>query len=302
MSGPIMAAREWLLLIFLSLIWGGSFFFAEVALRDLGPFTIVCVRVSIAGLALWIYVYLTGYRMPGDIKTWSAFFIMGGINNMIPFSLIVWGQTQIDSGLASILNATTPFLTVGLAHLLTTDEKMSANKIAGVLSGLVGVAVLIGPDALKGLDGQAWGKIAILGAAICYSFAGIFGKRLSKYPTSVAAAGMLTGSSAMMVPIMFVFENPLSATPGPATWGSVIALALLCTSLAYLIYFHILAKAGATNLLLVTFLVPVSAVMLGVLVLGERLDLHALIGMGLIFAGLAAVDGRLLRMILPTAK
>jgi drug/metabolite transporter (DMT)-like permease len=296
MSGPTMASREWVLLIILSILWGGSFFFAEVALRDLGPLTIVCGRVSFAAIALLGYVYLSGNRMPGDLKTWVSFFIMGGLNNLIPFSLIVWGQSQIDSGLASIINATTPLFTVALAHVLTTDEKLSTNKAIGILFGIIGVTVLIGPDALKGLDGQAWGKIAIVGAAISYSFAGIFGKRLSTMPTSVAAAGMLTGSSVMMLPLMFVFETPLLTTPDMATWGSVLAIALLSTSVAYLIYFHILAKAGATNLLLVTFLVPVSAVMLGILVLGESLSSRTLAGMALIFAGLAAVDGRLFRL------
>ncbi len=292
-----MAAREWVLLIILSILWGGSFFFAEVALRDLGPFTIVCGRVFFAAMALLAFVYATGKKMPGEIKTWVAFFIMGGMNNLVPFSLIVWGQSHIDSGLASILNATTPLFTVALAHLLTSDEKLSINKAIGILFGIVGVAVLIGPDALGSLNGQSWGKIAILGAAISYSFAGIYGKRLSALPTSVAAAGMLTGSSVMMMPLMLIFENPMGASPDAATLASVLGIALLSTSVAYLIYFHILAKAGATNLLLVTFLVPVSALVLGIFILGEVLSVHAVIGMVLIFAGLAAVDGRVFRSI-----
>jgi len=297
MSGPTMATREWVLLIVLSILWGGSFFFAEVALRDLGPLSIVCGRVSLAALALLAFVYLSGKQMPWDWISWRQFFVMGGLNNIIPFSLIVWGQSHIDSGLASVLNATTPLFTVALAHMLTTDEKISLNKGLGIVFGIIGVAVLIGPDALDNLDGQAWGKIAILGAAISYSFAGIYGRRLSRHPTSVAAAGMLVGSGLMMVPLALIFENPLQASPDMATWGSVLAIALLSTSVAYLIYFHILAKAGATNLLLVTFLVPVSALLLGVFILGERLSSNAIIGMMLIFAGLAAVDGRLLRLL-----
>lgn len=294
MSGPTMASREWVLLIILSIIWGGSFFFAEIALRDLGPLTIVFGRVSIAAVALIAFVYVTGKCMPADPKSWREFFVMGGLNNMIPFSLIVWGQSHIDSGLASVLNATTPLFTVALAHILTTDEKLSVNKGFGILFGIIGVTVLIGPDALDSLDGQAWGKIAILGAAISYSFAGIYGRRLSRHPTSVAATGMLVASSVMMLPLMLIFERPLDASPDLASWASIVAIALLCTSAAYLIYFHILAKAGATNLLLVTFLVPVSALGLGIMILGERLNSHAIIGMMLIFTGLAAVDGRAL--------
>ncbi|MBC8268081.1 MAG: DMT family transporter [Rhodospirillaceae bacterium] len=291
-----MAAREWFLLIVLSLIWGGPFFFAEIALRDLGPLSIVGGRVTLAALALLVYVYMSGKRMPSDVGSWGQFFVMGGLNNMIPFSLIVWGQSYIDSGLASVLNATTPLFTVALAHLLTADEKLNINKAVGILFGIIGVSVLIGPDALDNMDGQAWGKIAILGAAICYSFAGIFGRRLSRHPPSVAATGMLMASSVIMLPVALIVESPLEANPDMATWGSLLTMALLSTSVAYLIYFHILAKAGATNLLLVTFLVPVSALLLGILILGERLTGNAIIGMILIFSGLACVDGRVFRL------
>ena len=292
-----MTVRVWSLLILLSILWGGSFFFVEIALRGLEPLSIVFGRVSIAALALLAYVYLSGQRMAWDMKSWRQFFVMGGLNNLIPFSLIVWGQSHIDSSLASILNATTPLFTVALAHVLTTDEKISLNKGLGIVFGIIGVAVLIGPGALDGLDGRAWGKIAILGAAISYAFAGIYGRRLSRHSPSVAAAGMLIGSSAMLLPLALIFESPLEASPGAAVWASIMAIALLSTSLAYLLYFHILAKAGATNLLLVTFLIPVSALLLGIAVLGEQLSSHALIGMGLIFAGLAAVDGRLFRRL-----
>lgn len=292
-----MAGREWVLLIILSILWGGSFFFAEIALRDLEPLTIVFGRVSIAAVALLAFVYLIGKRMPQDLASWRQFFVMGGLNNLIPFSLIVWGQSHIDSGLASILNATTPLFTVALAHVLTTSEKLTVNKGVGVVFGIIGVAVLIGPGVLENLDGQVWGKIAILGAALSYGFAGIYGRRLNRHPPSVAAAGMLVCTSVMVLPLALIFESPLDANPGISVWAAVLAIALLSTSLAYLIYFHILAKAGATNLLLVTFLIPVSALMLGALILGEQLNSHALIGMGLIFIGLAAIDGRAFAML-----
>ncbi len=298
MSALQMTGRLWLLLIVLSVLWGGSFFFAEVALKELEPLTIVFGRVSLAALALIGFVYLSGERMPGGLKAWGPFFIMGGLNNLIPFSLIVWGQTHIDSGLASVLNATTPLFTVALAHLLTADEKLSANKGLGIVCGIVGVAVLIGPDALDGLGGQVWGKVAVLAGAVSYAFAGIYGRRLGHLPTSVAAAGMLSGSSVMMLPLVMMVGTPMAAaTAGASTLLSVAGLALLSTALAYMIYFHILARAGATNLLLVTFLIPVSALALGILVLGERLSPAAALGMGLIFIGLAAVDGRLLKKL-----
>lgn len=297
MKGPTMGLREWVLLVILSIIWGGPFFFAEIALRDLGPLSIVGGRVLLAALALLVYVYMSGKRMPVDMVSWGQFLIMGGLNNMVPFSLIVWGQSYIEGGLASVLNATTPLFTVALAHLLTADEKLNLNKVLGIIFGVIGVGVLIGPDALNDLDGQAWGKIAILGAAICYAFAGIYGRRLSRHSSSVAATGMLVCSAVIMVPVALIFENPLAATPDMATWGSMLGISLLSTCVAYLIYFHILAKAGATNLLLVTFLVPVSALFLGILILGESLSGHAMAGMALIFTGLVWVDGRLINYI-----
>ena len=177
MPNKSMNSTEWLLLIILSLLWGGSFFFIAVAVRELPPFTIVLGRVSLAAAALIVYVYVSGHRMPTSLGLWGAFFVMGAINNLIPFSLIVWGQTQIESGLASILNATTPLFTVVIAHFLTQDEKLTVARIIGVLLGIGGVIVLIGAEALRGLSRQGLGQLAILGAALSYGFAAIFGRR-----------------------------------------------------------------------------------------------------------------------------
>jgi len=290
-----VTARLWALLVMLSLVWGGSFFFVEVALASFAPLTIVFGRVSLAALALLGFVYLRGGKMPGDGKAWAGFFAMGLLNNLIPFTLIVWGQTMIDGGLASILNATTPLFTVALAHFLTTDERMNVGKTVGVLLGIFGVAVLVGADAITDPGGEALGKIAVLGAALSYGCAGIFGRRLSRYPASVAATGMLIASSVMMAPPMFAFEHPFAARPDAAAVAAVVAIALFSTAAAYLMYFHILARAGATNLLLVTFLIPPSAMALGVAFLDEPVGVNALAGLALILLGLAAVDGRLFR-------
>ncbi len=291
---PTMGARDWLLLLVLSVLWGGSFFFVEVALAELGPLTVVTGRVGLAATALIGLVYLGGGRMPLAPRLWGAILVMGALNNLIPFSLIAWGQVHIDSGLASILNATTPLFTVVLAHFLTAEERLTAGRLAGVLLGLGGVAVLIGPQALAGLGLAGLGQVAVLGAALSYAFAGIFGRRFKELPPSVAAAGMLSATTVMILPLALVVERPWSLSPSSVTWGAMLGLALLSTAVAYQIYFRILASAGATNLLLVTFLIPVSALLLGVLVLGERPQWTAFAGMALIFAGLAAVDGRLL--------
>ena len=293
MQSLTMAGRDWLLLVTLSVLWGGSFFFSEVALGELGPFTVVLGRVGIAAVALVAFVYLSGRRMPGTPGIWGAFLVMGALNNLIPFSLIVWGQVTIDSGLASILNATTPLFAVTLAHLLTRDERMTPSRALGVLLGLGGVAVLVGPGVLGALGAQGLAQVAVLGAAFSYACAGIYGRRFKDLPPAVAAAGMVTASAVMILPIALILERPWEVSPSALTGGAVLGLSLLSTALAYVIYFRILAVAGATNLLLVTFLIPVSALLLGTFVLGERPDAAAFAGMALIFAGLAAVDGRL---------
>ena len=294
MSGASrMGPVEWGLLILLSILWGGSFFFAEVALAELPPFTVVLGRVGIAALALLALVYATGRRMPAGWAPWGAFFAMGFLNNLIPFSLIVWGQTQIASGLASILNATTPLFTVVLAHLLTGDERMTRNRVAGVVFGLVGVTVMIGPEALAGLGLHVVAQLAVLAAALAYAVAGIYGRRFRDTPPLVTAAGQVTASTVLMLPLALVAERPWTlAAPGLTTWGAVIGIAVLSTAAAYVIYFRILRAAGATNLLLVTFMIPVSAILLGVTILGEHLTPGQIAGMALIGLGLAAIDGR----------
>ncbi len=291
-----MDAGEWGMLVALSLLWGGSFFFIGIAVKELPPVTIVTLRVSMAAVALLIVCSIMGLHLPRQWAVWRAFFGMGLLNNIIPFCLIVWGQTHIASGLASILNATTPLFTVIVAHFLTADEKMTGNKLAGVLIGFAGVATMIGPAAFGGAISGLWGQIAILGAAISYSFAGIFGRRFKAMgvPPLMTATGQISSSTLMLIPAALLIDKPWTlAMPSLGTWGALIGIALLSTALAYLIFFRILATAGATNLALVTFLIPVSAILLGSLILGEQLEIKHFTGMAMIAAGLAAIDGRL---------
>ncbi|HEX9790361.1 MAG TPA: DMT family transporter [Kiloniellales bacterium] len=292
-----MGGRDWVLLLTLSLIWGGAFLFNEVALVDLGPLTVVLGRVGFGAMALVIWLYAGGGRLPADARVWGTFLVMGVLNNVIPFSLIVWGQVSIDSGLASILNATTPLFIVVFAHVVTTDERMTPARLAGVLLGFAGVAVLIGPALLLNLGDGVAGQLAVLGAACAYACAGLYGRRLRGLPPLVAATGMVMCSALVMTPIALLVESPWRTTPGVAALGAVAGLSVLGTAMAYWLYFRILRTAGATNLMLVTFLIPVSAVLLGALVLGERLAWTSFAGMALIFAGLAAVDGHVLRMV-----
>lgn len=291
----VMGLKEWALLILLSILWGGSFFFVGVAVKELPPLTIVLCRVSLASILLLAVVYLKGERMPTSISIWGSFLVMGALNNLIPFCLIVWGQTHIESGLASILNATTPIFSVVLAHFFTREEKLTMNRVSGIMIAWIGVSVLIGIDFIKGAGIEVIGQIAVLGAAISYAFAAIYGRRFKNMNPIVVATGMLCGSTIMMIPVTLYFDQPWNLTPNVMTIMSVLGLAAFSTSLAYIIYFHVLAIAGPTNLLLVTFLIPGSAIVLGVMVLGEHLGWDVFIGMGMIFIGLITIDGRLLK-------
>jgi drug/metabolite transporter (DMT)-like permease len=288
-----MTLQAWVLLAALSVLWGGSFFFVEVALAGLGPLTVVLGRVGIAAVMLIAVVHTLGLRLPSSARDWRLLAGMAVLNNLLPFSLIAYGQLRVESGLASIYNATTPLFTVVLAHFFTRTEKLTPLKALGVAFGIAGVAVLMGPDAVTQVDPVSLAQIAMLSAAVSYAAAGIYGRRLSHLPSPVAAAGMLTASTVLLLPVAFTVETPLAYSPDWTVLAAVAGLALLSTAVAYLIYFRLLATVGATNLLLVTFLIPLSAIFLGAAFLHEKLAWNAFAGMALIFAGLASVDGRL---------
>ena len=298
-----MSSRVWVWLLSLSVLWGCSFFFAKVAIGELGPLTVVFSRVALAALALNIALAVTARSLFRPGTPWPAYFAMGFLNNVVPFSLIFWGQTRIASGEAAILNATTPLFTVMVAHVLTADEKMTGAKITALLSGLTGVALLVGPDALARTVSGLWGELACLGAALSYAFAGVYGRRFKAMGVAPleAAAGQVTASSVLILPIMLAVDRPwlLPAAPSATVWAALAGLALLSTALGYVLYFRILAAAGATNLLLVTFLMPVVAILLGGFFLGERLELRHFAGMALIGVGLAVIDGRIAGALRP---
>ncbi len=292
-----MTPLEWAMLIALSVLWGGSFFFQGVAVRELPAMTIVVARVGLAALTLWIVLALTGIRVPGSRRVWAAFFGMGVLNNAIPFSLIIWGQAHIGSGLASILNAMTPLFSVIVAHLATGDEKLTPAKLFGVAAGIAGVTVMIGWQALGSLGLEVAAQLAVLGAALSYGFASVFGRRFRDLgvPPVATAAGQVTASTVLMVPLMLLVDAPW-ALPAPslATIGALVCLAVLSTALAYILFFRILAGAGAVNISLVTFLIPPTAIALGIGFLNERLEFNHLVGLALIGVGLCAIDGRIL--------
>jgi drug/metabolite transporter (DMT)-like permease len=291
-----MSATQWILLLTLSLVWGGSYFFVGVAVDDLPPLTIVLCRVGFASIALLIFLACSGQSMPTDRRVWAAFFIMGLLNNAIPFSLIVWGQTHVSAGQASILNATTPIFTVIAAHVFTRDEKMKWRHLAGIALGFAGVVVLMGAAFLDAFTSSLLAQTALLGAAVFYALSAVFGRRfrqLGVAPMQIAT-GQVTAAALLLLPLVVLIDQPLQlAPPGLLSILAVLGLALISTAFAYVLYFRILASADATNLSLVTMLVPPTAICLGILFLDEVLARHHLVGLVLIISGLLVMDGRL---------
>lgn len=292
---PSINMGSGLMLLALAAVWGGSFFFAEVALTEVPPLTVTLHRVVCAIPALLLVVWWRGVRIPRSPRTWCAYLVMGALNNAIPFSLIFWGQMTIESGLASILNGTTAVFGAVVSGLLLVDEPLTPRKIIGALFGVFGVAVIMGLDALTSLDPRNLAQLAILGAALSYAFASVWGKAaLSGIEPEMNALGMILGSTVLMIPIAIWSDGLPTFDLSAKVWASLFSVAILSTALAYLLYFAILIRAGAANLMLVTLLIPPFAIGLGVAFLGERLGVEAWVGFGLIAIGLLITDGRVL--------
>ena len=299
-----MGLTEWAILIGLSLLWGGSFFFVELAIVDIPTLTLVWLRVTIAAICLWAVVFIKKIEIPKTRKIWLPLLFMGLFNNALPFSLIVWGQHEIPSGLAAIFNATMPLFTVLVAGVFLADESISSLKLFGVLLGFSGVIAMIGPSQLLHLEGPVLAQVAILGAAFCYAIASTYGRRFRSMsvPLIITAAGQVSCASLLLAPLAWQVDGILDlSSVSIRSAMAVLSLGVFCTALAYVGYFRILSSSGATNLSLVTFLVPVSAIFLGWLFLNETLQWIHYFGMGLIAIGLAAIDGRPFRYFLNKA-
>jgi drug/metabolite transporter (DMT)-like permease len=292
-------ARDWSLLGLLSVLWGGSFFFNGVVLRELPPLTVVLLRVALASVFLLPLLWVYRIRFPRGISGWTPFVAIGLFNNVLPFSLIVVGQTTIPSGLASILNATTPLFTV-VVMAAAGEEKLQVRRIAGVIVGLIGVVILRGWSFDGGgyWSGQGIGILLCLAGAFSYGLSALLARRLlSNSPPLGTATFQLLASSAMMMVVAGVFEQPWQLPmPGVTTWLAVIGLAVLSTALAYIVFFQILRRSGATNVMLVTLLIPVTAIVLGYLVLGEQISPREIAGALVIGSALLLIDGRVLEL------
>lgn len=290
-----MRPIDWGMLIVLSTFWGGSFLFVGIAVSDFPAITIAFLRVVIGTVFLWLVLISMRLKMPTKPGLWASFLVMGAINGAVPFTLIAWGQSHVASGLASILIAVTPLFAVVGAHFATIDERMTAGRLAGVLTGLFGVIVLIGPEALGGFGTGLLAQLAIILAAILYASASIYGRRFSKrgVPPLVVATGQVSAANVLLLPMVLLIDKPWQlAAPSALSWAAIGSLGIISTGVAYLLYFRVLAAAGATNLMLVNFLVPITAIVLGIMVLDEILLTQHIAGMLLIAAGLALMDGR----------
>ena len=291
-----MALIDWMRLLALAALWGCSYLFIEIALVSASPITIVFCRIVIAAACLVAYCAVIGVRIQLTGALIASFFVMGILNNVVPFNLIAWGQTHITGGVASIFNATTPLFTVIVAHLWPGGERATPARIAGVIIGFVGVLVLIGLGDLGDISRELPGQAAMLLAAVSYAFSALYGRRLASVPPMVAAAGMLTASSLMMLPITFILHTPFEPMPTLGAFASIVGLAVASSAIAYIIFFRLIGTIGS-NVMLVTFIMPVIALASGAVLLGEVIEMRHLGGLLLIFCGLALVDGRVLTLL-----
>ena len=295
-----MSAVDWVLLIILAILWGGSFFFMAIALRELSPLTAVAWRIGIGAALLAVLSLVVRQRLRLDMNILLSFMVMGALNNVVPFAMIGWALRDIPSGLAAILNATTPLFTVVVAHTATLDEKITLPRCIGLLIGFAGVVVMVGRGALIDLNAPLSAQLMCLAAAFCYALAGVYGRRFRRLGITPiqTAAGQLMASTLLIVPLAVAVDCPCDLhLPSLAVSLAILAVGALSTALAYVLYFRILSSAGATNLLLVTFLIPISAVGLGTIVLHEPVDINEIAGMALIGLGLASIDGRLFQFL-----
>lgn len=296
-----LSSRAWAEMMLLAAIWGGSFLAIRTALDEIAPLTAVMHRTVWAMLVLWIVVALRRVPLPGSPRIWGAFLVMGLLNNVIPFSLMAWGQLHVPSGLTSIFNAASAVFGLVVAAAVFADERLTPRKVTGVTLGFIGVCTAIGPDALRQFDTTSLAQLAIVAGTVSYACAAAWARKMLKgVPPILAAAGMLTGSSLVMIPLAIVVDGVPSADLDPTTWLAIAYYAVFATALAYLLYYRVLAMAGSGNLMLVTLLIPPVAITLGAVVRSETLHPSEYLGFAILALGLSIIDGRLWRRRLRT--
>jgi drug/metabolite transporter (DMT)-like permease len=288
-----MGAGEWTLLGFHSMLWGTAFFFAELAIPEIPALTIAAFRLIPASLTMVGICLLLGYRLPASWREWAWLLLLATANNVTPILLILWAQREVTGGIAALFNATTPLFGVFLAHVFTQDERLTVLKITGILVGIFGVVLLVGADLLGGLGGSGFAKLALLGAALCYALGGIYARRFPQYPPQTLATGQMIGALMLSMPLALLVDQPWALPlPSAKAVGAVIGMGLFASALSAICYFTVLKRAGATNAMLATLLVPLTPIVLGGLFLGETLTEREIIGACIIGLALLTIDGR----------
>ena len=289
-----MGLTEWLLLLLLSILWGSSFLFMKIAVQELPVFTVVLGRIGIAAVFLTLLLYLRGLRLPSRVTEWSQLLLLGFLRAALPITLFVWAGSQIDSGVSGILNSTTPLFTAIVAHIFTQDERLSRHRMVAVFLGMLGVIFLIGPSALQGLGQNVLAQLAVLGATCSYGFAGVYGRRFSDKPVLITTAGFLLTSTLLIVPISLIVDRPWTLEYSIVSVGATCILAIFNTAIAFMVWLTLNLRAGANNTSQVTFLIPIMAILLGAVFLGEQIGWSAYLGLIFILLGLAVAQKRLL--------
>lgn len=287
----------------LAALWGGAFLFIELGLTGFGPLTLVFLRMALAVPPMLVMLRWLGLRLPRDWTSWFHLTALGFLNVAFPMALFFWAQTRIDSGLASILNATVPLWGVLLTHIFTDDERATPVKVIGLLVGFSGLVLVVGPSALAGFGDDLLAQLACLLATFCFAAAVIYARKLGATMAPMAAAtGQIVTAAVMLAPLPLLFEAPFAAPPPPVVAIAAVAmLAFAGTSVAYLIFFRLIDSAGAGNAMLIALVMPPVALVLGFTVLGEVLTLAHLAGMALILVGLVIIDGRTFARLAPRA-
>ncbi len=287
-----MKLRAWLAFLLLGLVWGSSFFWIKIAVQEIGPFTLVAYRLLFGALGLILVVALRRPPLPPARRLWLAMAVMGLANTAIPFVLISWGEQYIDSGVASILNSTVPLFTMLIAHLFLVDERITWLKFSGLLAGFGGVVLLFSRD-IAGSEGinSLLGQAAVLVAAMMYGGSSVFARRVLRPVSPILQAFVTVTVADLMVWVAVpLVEFPLELPAGALVWTSIIWLGILGSCVAYLLYFYLIQEIGSTRTTLVTYLLPVFGVALGVIFLGERLNLQLVFGTILVVAGVWLVN------------
>lgn len=291
-----MPLRYWLLIILLGAVWGCSFLFNAVLIREISPLWVSAGRVSIGAAICWVYFFAMRKKLPADLGLYPQFLVLGILNYAIPFALFPYAEQTVASSIVGVINGMTPMTTVIVSQLWPGGEKATWNKSIGVVIGFAGAVILALPSLGVGASAQVLGLVAAFAATTCYALTLNYARRFKAIDSAAVASSSLTGAALVSVPIALFFSG-MPVITRTETWAALIGISVFSTSFSFLLVYWLLPRVGATNLSLNTFITPISAILLGVLVLSERFDAFHVVGMAVIFLGLVFIDGRLVKVL-----